>query len=246
MATRSYIWMKTPGGWRGIYCHWDGYPEYVGKVLKEHYTDSDKIEKLINLGDIAMLAPEICEKNDFDNPDKNCVLAYCRDGGEDWDDCAPKVVRSVDEAIDVSRESWAEYIYFWDGKQWNCYYYYEGEWVFGSNPEEKRKAGISMKKAKLKSIRKRKATVEVVESNLKRGKRRMWIKDEETGKMKQVEEPYWKTVTVPAQAKILRRLADLMESGRFREALSVYRNELMPLIEGRDIEAILERGSEGL
>jgi len=105
---------------------------------------------------------------------------------------------------------------------------------------------IERKQEGVKTSEKRKATVEIVESNLKRGKRKMWIKDEETGKMKQVEEPYWKTVTVPAQAKILRRLADLMESGRFREALSVYRNELMPLIEGRDIEAILERGSESL
>lgn len=145
MATRSFIWMKAPEGWKGIYCHWGGYLEGVGEILRNHYTNSDKIEKLINLGDISMLAPEICEKNDFDNPDKNCVLAYHRDRGDDWADCAPKTARNVDEAIDISREYWAEYIYFWDGAQWHCYDWGKDKWVYGlGSPVEHREASIEI------------------------------------------------------------------------------------------------------
>lgn len=41
-----------------IYCHWDGYPEGVGKRLKEHYTTEEKLEKLFALGDLSSLGTE--------------------------------------------------------------------------------------------------------------------------------------------------------------------------------------------
>ena len=40
MATRSTIAMKTEDGKvRAIYCHWDGYIAYNGKMLIGEYTD---------------------------------------------------------------------------------------------------------------------------------------------------------------------------------------------------------------
>ena len=40
MSTRSYIGKLLPGGSiTGIYCHHDGYPEGVGVILRDHYTD---------------------------------------------------------------------------------------------------------------------------------------------------------------------------------------------------------------
>lgn len=37
-----------------IYLHWDGYPSYALEMLKEHYKDREKVEKLIALGDISV------------------------------------------------------------------------------------------------------------------------------------------------------------------------------------------------
>ena len=69
MSTRSRIGIENENGRvSSIYCHWDGYPEYVGKVLKENYSDRDKVKQLLELGDISIL------KEDLDK-----VEAYHRD-----------------------------------------------------------------------------------------------------------------------------------------------------------------------
>lgn len=56
MSTRSRIAIEEDdGSIRSIYCHFDGYPEGVGAILKKHYTDPQKIEKLLELGDLSAL-----------------------------------------------------------------------------------------------------------------------------------------------------------------------------------------------
>lgn len=83
MATRSTIAkLNDDGSITSIYCHWDGYPEGVGATLKEHYTDTDKIDQLLALGWLSVLDAEIGEKHDFDNPTEGWTLAYMRDRGE--------------------------------------------------------------------------------------------------------------------------------------------------------------------
>jgi hypothetical protein len=83
MSTRSNIVLvKEDGSAQSIYCHWDGYPEYTGAVLLQHYTDPVKIQELINLGDISSIGPELGEKHDFNIPMARVVTAYHRDRGE--------------------------------------------------------------------------------------------------------------------------------------------------------------------
>lgn len=56
MSTRCRIGYRLPDERiKSIYCHHDGYPEGVGKLLKEYYNDPVKIEELLNLGDISSL-----------------------------------------------------------------------------------------------------------------------------------------------------------------------------------------------
>ena len=38
-----------------IYCHFDGYLDGVGKILREHWSDTKKVEELIQLGDLSSL-----------------------------------------------------------------------------------------------------------------------------------------------------------------------------------------------
>ena len=88
MATRSRIAIENEDGTvKSIYCHWDGYPDNNGKLLLEHYQDRKKTKKLIDLGMISYLAPEV-EPGDgvvhsFDTPTTGIVVAYHRDRGED-------------------------------------------------------------------------------------------------------------------------------------------------------------------
>ena len=69
MGTRSSIAIKTEDGIKAIYCHWDGYVDHNGKILKEFYKTTDKVEALIALGDISSLREEVGEKHDFDKSD---------------------------------------------------------------------------------------------------------------------------------------------------------------------------------
>ena len=88
MATRSRIGMEMPNGEvRSIYCHNDGYPSCVGAMLKEHYTNPEKVEALIALGDISVLGQFVDVNipgvtHTFDNPYHDVTIAYHRDRGE--------------------------------------------------------------------------------------------------------------------------------------------------------------------
>jgi hypothetical protein len=88
MATRSTISMELPDGTvRSIYCHWDGYPSNNGKILLNHYSNREKISKLLDLGSLSCLGDEIGEQHNFDKhsdneESRNWCLAYGRDRGE--------------------------------------------------------------------------------------------------------------------------------------------------------------------
>ena len=87
MATRSRIAIeKQDGTVESIYCHWDGYPENNGLILVENYTDPEKVQALIDLGDISSLAPNVEAAPDtrhtFNDPVDGVVVAYGRDRGE--------------------------------------------------------------------------------------------------------------------------------------------------------------------
>lgn len=83
MATRSTIAIELPSGKiKSVYCHWDGYLSYNGKILQEHYTDAKKVAKLISKGAISSLAPEIGRKHAFNDSGKGVCTFYARDRGE--------------------------------------------------------------------------------------------------------------------------------------------------------------------
>lgn len=87
MATRSRIGIENPdGSVTSVYCHWDGYPEYNGKMLIQHYNTEELAQKLIALGSISTLRPRIApavnETHSFDIPMEDITVAYYRDRGE--------------------------------------------------------------------------------------------------------------------------------------------------------------------
>ena len=73
MATRSRIAIeKQDGTVTSIYCHFDGYISGNGETLQTNYSNREKVEQLIALGDISSLESDIDE-----------TIAYHRDRGED-------------------------------------------------------------------------------------------------------------------------------------------------------------------
>jgi hypothetical protein len=127
MATRSAIgFVEYDGTVTGVYCHWDGYPEYNGKILYHHYNNTEKVLELIEHGDISSLRPEIGDKHPFssfsgdlssEQHDKlygNMTTFYTRDRGEK---CPAKDFDSV--TAFRSHYSDCDFFYLYDGKEWS-------------------------------------------------------------------------------------------------------------------------------
>ncbi|TPR16769.1 hypothetical protein [Apilactobacillus timberlakei] len=86
MSTNSSIIQQTAkGAFKKIYCHWDGDIAGVGTTLDKYYRDDDKINKLINLGDISILGNDLnpIPFSKVNERTKNQTCAYHRDRGEE-------------------------------------------------------------------------------------------------------------------------------------------------------------------
>lgn len=86
MATRSTIALEYADGTVDmVYCHFDGYLENNGRILKEHWSDPFKLQQLMDLGSISSLGNQIGRKQNFDDRtthNRDWCLAYGRDRGE--------------------------------------------------------------------------------------------------------------------------------------------------------------------
>lgn len=109
MSTRCHI-ASVPDN-LFIYCHFDGYLEGVGQILKKYYNTPNKISELLALGDISFLEPSTeCPKNhSYDHPVDGYTVAYYRDQGAPWQEVKPRELSKMDKQ---------EYNYKWDGNKW--------------------------------------------------------------------------------------------------------------------------------
>ena len=54
MATRSRIGIQLKDeSVLSVYHHWDGYPEWLGRILTTHYNTKEKVAELIDGGDMS-------------------------------------------------------------------------------------------------------------------------------------------------------------------------------------------------
>ena len=120
MATRSNIAIVNQDkSISSIYCHWDGYPEYVGKLLLNHYTTSDIVNELLKLGNLSNLDKNVnpTETHTFDKPQDGVCVAYGRERGEK--DQEAIVFEDLGEFEDSASNSWVDYQYLFDNGKWS-------------------------------------------------------------------------------------------------------------------------------
>ena len=103
MSTPCFIAMHcTDGMIRGVYCHWDGYLDGVGRTLVQHYPTLRKAGELLLLGDLSALD---------ETPFPGSTVAYHRDMKQPL--ILPREWRNPDDLLndDVSERLWIDYIY---------------------------------------------------------------------------------------------------------------------------------------
>lgn len=100
------------------YIHHDGYPSFVGRMLKLYYNDPKKVKELVAGGDMSSIGKFIGEKHDFDkyfNDNEECTY-YSRDREEEGCD-------AVD--LDTAKfwgDSWEDYNYLFDMNTYTWWY----------------------------------------------------------------------------------------------------------------------------
>ena len=139
MATRSTIALEyIDGTVDQIYCHWDGYLDNNGEILRTHYTDPFKVRDMMDLGDISSLGPNIGRKHAFspfegDEADyeaakeEGCTTFYMRDRGESG--VGAKRFKNFEEYESEHQYEEYEYILRKDGNWYVCFYVTEGKYV---------------------------------------------------------------------------------------------------------------------
>lgn len=66
MSTRSWVGkIDKFGRYKFIYCHCDGYPEGVGKMLQDHYNTPEKVNALLAIGNVSSIRSTLKETASF-------------------------------------------------------------------------------------------------------------------------------------------------------------------------------------
>ena len=114
MATRARIgYVLKDDSIVSVYHHWDGYPEWLGNILKKHYNEDEKVRELIDGGNMSS-----CYTNTDDETGEIVEPHVNYYGG---DDEAPRHFQTLSALTDY--DCGEEFLYLWFMNTWNCYAY---------------------------------------------------------------------------------------------------------------------------
>jgi len=113
MATRSRIGIELKdGSILSAYHHWDGYPQWLGRILTTHYNSREQASDLIDGGDMSS-----CWSDDVWGkklPQGEYAPEYYSARGEN---CPPRYDQTCEEYLSDGEE----YSYIFTSAGWVCY-----------------------------------------------------------------------------------------------------------------------------
>jgi len=113
MATRSRIGIELKdGSILSAYHHWDGYPQWLGRILTTHYNTREQAADLIDGGDMSSCwSDEVWGKK---LPDDVYFPEYYSARGEN---CPPRYDQTREEFLSDGEE----FSYIFTSAGWVCY-----------------------------------------------------------------------------------------------------------------------------
>lgn len=112
MGTRSRVGVMHGTVCKSVYCHYDGYLDYTGRILLEHY-DSTKANQLVARGDNSGVK-ETLEAMNFYEPTEPQV-----EDVEEFVNSTPwSVAHSFEEFLDQVEGCCGEYYYVMQDGEW--------------------------------------------------------------------------------------------------------------------------------
>ena len=117
MGTRSRIGIQLQdNSVLSVYCHYDGYPEFNGRVLRDNFDTVEKVRNLIDGGDMSCTWTNAGWNNE--TLPKSGPLHYTA-RGESLESNAPRYDESIFDFLDKKNNE--EYAYIWTvNNKWVC------------------------------------------------------------------------------------------------------------------------------
>jgi hypothetical protein len=112
MGTRSRVGVMHGNIVKSVYCHYDGYLAYTGKILQAHY-DSAKANQMVALGDNSGVQETLEEMNFYKDREPNEQV---------W-----RVAHTFEEFLDQVHGCGGEYYYIIKDDVWYAGCVYEGQ-----------------------------------------------------------------------------------------------------------------------
>jgi hypothetical protein len=119
MATRARIGIELKNGSvLSVYHHWDGYPEWLGRILRTHYNTRQQVAELIDGGDMSSCWTE--DRWNSETKAQEYGPQYYSQRGEET---FPRL--DADLAEYLLPENGEEYHYLFRNGEWVCYNMHE-------------------------------------------------------------------------------------------------------------------------
>ena len=116
MSTRSRIGILLPDdSILSVYHHWDGYPEWLGMTLEEHFNTYEKASELIDGGNMGCCYSDEEYNSETGEYEKTEPRATYYGGDEE----APILSKNFDEFTRI--DCWQEYSYVFVTDRWEGY-----------------------------------------------------------------------------------------------------------------------------
>ena len=117
MGTRSRIGIQLQdNSVLSVYCHYDGYPEFNGRILRDNYDTVEKVRQLIDGGDMSCTWTNAGWNNET-LPESGPLHYTAR--GESLESNAPRYDESIFDFLDKKNNE--EYAYIWTvNNKWVC------------------------------------------------------------------------------------------------------------------------------
>ena len=131
MGTRARIGLElADGSILSAYHHWDGYPEWLGRILNTHYNTREKVAELIDGGDMSSCWTNERWSNDLlDRHKEEYGPQYYSQRGED---SPPRLDADMDEFFSDNEE----YSYIFRNGNWYAYDMHQFEDQVAPEPVE--------------------------------------------------------------------------------------------------------------
>ena len=117
MATRSRIGLELANdAVLSVYHHWDGYPQWLGVILRQKFNTREKVAELLDGGDISCIDSD----TNWNREKVENHVQYYNDRGENTE---PALHLSFEDYISAGEEY--AYVFTLD-HEWQCYDLHNG------------------------------------------------------------------------------------------------------------------------